>query len=88
MTPITYNIEPRYTPGSSAMITNEQAGYLAAQERSAYFDALSWSRHPKHVEAVEKGLAWIVWASWEAHGRVYDRCLLTDQLRSRKVEAA
>lgn len=77
---VLYEVAPRYTPGSPAMVPEETARRVARQENQAYQDAISWSMHPKHELARQKGVSWIVWERVEVRGRVYKRCMLTDEM--------
>jgi hypothetical protein len=81
-----YNVAPRYTPGSPALVPEETARRVAAQEKDAYEDALIWSEHPRHAIARQKGAAWIVWESWETRGRLHKRCLLTGETTEERIK--
>lgn len=76
---VLYEVAPRYTPGSPAMVPEEIARRVAKQEQEAYRAAISWSMHPRHDVAKSKGLSWIVWERTELRGRIYKRCMLTDE---------
>lgn len=71
MTKVYYNVAPRYTPGSPAMVPEETARKVAREELGAY----EW------VTDKSEGLAWIVWAQWEQGNTVFRRCLLTEAVR-------
>lgn len=82
---IWYNVAPRYTPGSPAMVPSELAERVAQEEKRAYDDTLEWELDPDHSKAKEKGCAWIVWAQWELHGYLHKRCLITGETTKSKI---
>lgn len=85
MNPVYYHVAPRYTPGSPAMVPEAIARDVARAERSVYEDAVNDKFYPSHKKALEKGLAWIVWAQWEQANTVFRRCLLTEKVRQYKA---
>lgn len=72
-----FDVRPRYTPGSPAMVDRATAERVARDERAAYHDAISWSLDPQHAKAREQGLGGIVRECWEHHGVLNYRDLLT-----------
>lgn len=86
MTTIYYNLAPRYTAGSPAMVTREQMIHTAKQERDAYTDAIIDPRHPDHAKAKERGLEWIAYTESEFRGHMVRTCYLTGKITRQSLD--
>jgi hypothetical protein len=80
-----YNVKPRYTPGSPAMVDERIARRVVQQERQAYEDALSGAWGEKERQTAEKlGLEGIVEEVREKSGALHVLDLITGSKRIRK----
>lgn len=81
-----YNVEPRYTPGSPAMVSYPQAKTVARDEREAYQACLEGLCGPEQkARAEELGLKGIVEERHEEHNRIYYHDLITDERGTRPL---
>lgn len=55
-----YNVAPRYTCGSPAMVPERIARHVAQEEFSSYWRAAEWTDDPDHARAKDLGVAGIV----------------------------
>lgn len=75
-----YNVEPRYSAGSPALVSLGEAAKLAVEE--VQFHELHLSGvfgHTHRTRAEQLGLSGIVYARWEAKGKVWRLDLITGE---------
>jgi hypothetical protein len=76
-----FNVYPRYTPGSPALVRREIAERLMRNERAVYDDMIKGVYGPaKKAEAMQLGLRSIVEESWEFRGVMMYRDCLTGEV--------
>jgi hypothetical protein len=78
MAKIYYDVAPRYTCGSPAMVDRQTALHVAQQEKEAYEATLEgiYGEAAK-IEAERLGLHWIVWSTNESNARLSKFDILT-----------
>jgi hypothetical protein len=81
-----YDVAPRYTAGSPAMVDQRTAERVMNQERDGYNRALEglYGADEQHV-AQTLGLAGIVWTVTEQRNELFKRDLLTDVVTSQRI---
>lgn len=70
-----FNVRPRYTPGSPAMVNSEVAMRVAMEERSSYESAIKGSYgEDKQTKALAVGMRGIVerWTEYATRWRIVD----------------
>ena len=82
MRSVYWNVAPRYTAGSPAMVSETIARRVAKQEQDAIIAAREGAFGEKAQEMAERlGLAGIVWSSLETRKGVIITDLLTGEAR-------
>lgn len=77
--PITYNVAPRYTPGSPALVDRATAERVAKEEDESYKLAITGhAGEEAKLRAMEEGRFGIVEERWEERNRMHYRDLLTE----------
>ena len=74
-----FDVRPRYTPGSPALVDYATAHALARSEHKNYDAAISWSLDANHEKARRLGLNGIIRELWESNGVMHYRDLMTGQ---------
>jgi hypothetical protein len=83
---ITYNVWPRYTPGSPALVRDATAQQVMRAEQSVYADMVKGLYgDAKKEEATRLGLRGIVEEIWEFRGILMYRDLITGETGSKPL---
>lgn len=86
MPTLRYNVAPRYSAGSPAMVDQTTAERVMAQERCCHRRALTGIYCADQQRIAEtQGLADIVWTTLERGATLYRHDLLTDVTTQRRI---
>lgn len=85
---VRWNVAPRYTPGSPAMVDEGIARHVLADERECYLRALDGTYgEAARLRAVALGTEWVVFLTWEKGNKLYrEDCTTRKVVEVTKVE--
>lgn len=87
MPKIYYNVAPRYTPGSPAMVGQDIAERVMKEEQVGYRHALDGIYGTEHQRvAQERGLAGIVYTTTERRNAYIKNDLITGEVTSQRIK--
>jgi len=82
-----YDVKPRYTSGSPAMVEERIAQRVAQQEKQAYQAYLEGAYGPEGTETATKmGLDWIAWATVESSSNLSLTDLITGMMMLKPIK--
>jgi len=83
---LTWNVAPRYTAGSPAMVDTETARRVAIQEKEAIQGHLDGFFGDEAREKAQRlGLAGIVWSTLETHRMLRTTDLITGESKNEPI---
>jgi nicotinamide mononucleotide (NMN) deamidase PncC len=87
MSELKYNVAPRYTAGSPAMVDRAIAERVAEQEEEAFHRSLTgiYGEEARTI-AQTQGLGWIAWETMERRSQLTKADMLTGQITVQKID--